>query len=108
GLRRGHWGPRGPIGPPSHEGHVMGKRSLAALTVLLAALWAARAGDEARKIPLESIYATTGQKGVKKMTTASDGAGKFSEPYGEALKRLQVTLKGGPAVALVTGKDSTA
>lgn len=36
--------------------------------------------DETKKISLDSIYATTGQKDVKALSTAMDGAGKYVEP----------------------------
>jgi hypothetical protein len=67
----------------------------------------ARAGDDAKKIPLDSIHATTGQKDVKRLSTAMDGAGKYIDPAGAALAKLYGGLKQG-GVGLVAGKDIAA
>lgn len=70
-------------------------------------LAAARGGDEAKKVPLDSIHATTGQKDVKRISTAMDGAGKYIDPAGAALAKLYGELKQGGA-GLVAGKDVAA
>src|SRR5262245_550258 len=68
------------------------------------------AAQEERTIPLDKTYGTSGQKGIQRMTASMDGAGKFTEPYGEELAKLQQgvnKLRGKTAVALVAAKDVT-
>lgn len=69
-------------------------------------LTAAQPGDEVKKVPLDSVYATTGQKDVKRISTAMDG-GKYVDPAGAELVKLMRDLKQG-GIALVEGKDVAA
>jgi hypothetical protein len=85
--------------------------SMRCLTVLASGLATALtvcAGEGVKTVALDAVYATTGQKNVKRMTTAMTGDGKFVEPYGKALGELYPRLRGPARVALVPGKDITA
>jgi hypothetical protein len=86
----------------------MSTRWPAVLALLLTAALAASAGEEARKVPPGNVYATTGQKGVKPLSTATDGDGKYVEPYGADLEKLRGEASGRATVFLVTGKDVSA
>jgi hypothetical protein len=88
------------------EGDVMEKRWLFALPLLLGAgLLSAADGTGPVKVPLARVHATTGQKEVRKMTTAMDGNGKYVAAYGAALAKLIGGLRGGPAAGFVTAED---
>lgn len=86
----------------------MMQRLIAAGGLIGCLLLSVQGGEKTRTVPLDQIGATTGQKGIKKMTAAMDGAGKYVEPYGKALAEIQQLGRNKPSVALVTGKDLTA
>jgi hypothetical protein len=86
---------------------MMLQRCLVSLAFVLAAGLVLQ-GQEAGTVPLDKVHTTSGQKGVKRLSTAMDGAGKYVEPYGQALGEILRDLRGGPQVVLVAGDDIAA
>jgi hypothetical protein len=86
----------------------MSIRWSAVLALSVTAALAVSAGEGARKIAPGSVYATTGQKELKPLSTAMDGDGKYVEPYGADLDKLRGEAAGKATVFLVAGKDITA
>src|SRR5436190_18631962 len=84
------------------------KLTCAAL-VAIAGLTIASGGEQARTIPLESMYSTSEQPGLKHMTYAARADGNrwvYLEPYGQYLAKIWREFRSGPTnVFLVRGKD---
>jgi hypothetical protein len=75
----------------------------AAVIVGLAGWVCVSGAEEGRQIPLESIYSTTGQKGLKALKMRLD------EPQGQELQGIARGYRGGASdVFLVRGKDIAA
>ncbi len=80
------------------------------VAVFAFAVAASSAEDKVRTIPLDLVYSTSTQKGLRAMSrsfTGKDGQKKFAEPYGYALEQIYLQTQGlGPSnVFLVRGQD---
>ena len=72
-----------------------------------------KAEADVQGIPLQSIYSTNGQEGLRSVTDSfilqKDGTKKYAEPYGHFLAEIHQDLRSGASnVFLVRGKDITA
>jgi hypothetical protein len=68
---------------------------------------------DVQKIPLESVYSTNGQRGLKPMSAAfhpqKDGSRRFGEPYGRDLEEIRSEHEWGASnIFVVSGGDITA